>query len=143
MERMIRLDSGRWYARIERDARGTEILNLSRASRPRDTMRVPLPFSWRGFDTESLQELAREPEVRLWTDEHGVRWRIALVGPGTRFAFPVRQRYLVFDSDETWAVVTPYDNDRGLGEITDEELTALRDGASDLGGGRRSYRPPN
>jgi hypothetical protein len=139
---MVRLASGRWYARLETDARGREYTQLSRADRPDESMRTPLPFGWRGMSQDQLNELARKPELRIWHDEHGIRWRIAAVGPGTRYDFPFSGRYLVFDSQQAWAGLTPYDLDRELGDLSDEELRVLRDGISDFGGSRRSFRPP-
>jgi hypothetical protein len=143
MARMIRLDSGRWYARLEEDAQGREYTHLSRADRPEETMRVRLPFGWRILNEDELHQLARKPDIRIWYDEHGIRWRIAAVGPGTNYDFPVPGRYLVFDSDQAWAGLTRYEDQRELGELTDTELQALRDGISDLGGGRRSFRLPH
>jgi hypothetical protein len=105
MARMIRLDSGRWYARLEEDAQGREYTHLSRADRPEETMRVRLPFGWRILD-------------------------------------PIPGRYLVFDSDRAWAGLTRYEENRELGDLTSDELRDLRDGIPDLGGGRRSFRPP-
>jgi hypothetical protein len=142
MEHMIRLESGRWYARLEVDAQGREYSHLSRADRPEETMRVRLPFGWRDLDDDEIRTLSRKPEVRIWYDEHGIRWRIAAVGPGTSYEFPIPGRYLVFDSDQAWAGLTRYEEGRELGELTDEELQSLRDDISDLGGGRRSFRPP-
>jgi hypothetical protein len=142
MARMIRLDSGRWYARLEQDAAGREYLHLSRAERPGETMRARLPFSWRMLDGDVMTDLARAPELRIWLDEHGIRWRIAAVGPGTDHDLPFPGRVLVFDSDQAWAGVTPYAAERELGDLTDSELRVLRDGISDLGGGRRRFRPP-
>lgn len=142
MARMIRLDSGRWYARLEEDAQGREFTHLSRADRPEESMRVRLPFGWRVLDDATLQELARKPEVRIWYDEHGIRWRIAAVGPGTSYDFPIPGRYLVFDSDQAWAGLTRYEDDRELGDLSSDDLQDLRNGISDLGGGRRSFRPP-
>jgi hypothetical protein len=143
MSWMIRLASGRWYARLETDARGREYTFLSSADRPEETMRVPLPFGWRGMSQEQLDELARKPEVRIWHDEHGIRWRIAAVGPNTTYDFPFSGRYLVFDSEQAWAGLTRYDRDTELGDLGDEDLRALRDGISDFGGSRRSFRPPD
>ena len=104
-------------------------------------MRCQLPFSWRDLDVEVLDTLARNPELRLWTDEEGIQWRIAAVGPGTPFDFPLGQRYLVFDSTETWVGITRFP-DGELGALSDDDLRALRDSTADFGGGRRSYRPP-
>jgi hypothetical protein len=142
MARLMRLDSGRWYARMESDAQGREYMQLSRANRPEETMRVRLPFRWRELGDDELGALARKPEVRIWYDEHGIRWRIAAVGPGTNYSLPIPGRYLVFDSDEAWAGLTRYDVDRELGDLTDDELKGLRGGISDFGGGRRAFRPP-
>ena len=143
MGRMIRLDSGRWYVRIEENAEGSEYLFLSRARRPEETMRVRLPFSWRALDDEALTDLARNPEVRLWCDEHEILWRVAAVGPGTPYSFPLPGRFLVFDSAQTWAGLIRYDDTIGIGDLTDERLRELRDGISDFGGGRRHFRAPD
>lgn len=143
MSRMIRLESGRWYGRLDTDAQGREYLHLSRAERPEETMRVRLPFGWRELGEQDMDQLARRPEVRIWFDEHGIHWRIAAVGPGTSYSLPIPGRFLVFDSDETWAGLTRYDADQELGDLTSEELARLRDGISDFGGGRRAFRPPN
>jgi hypothetical protein len=142
MARMVRLSSGRWYARLEEDAQGREYTHLSRADRPEESMRVRLPFGWRSLNPEALAELARRPEVRIWYDELGIRWRIAAVGPGTPYEFPIPGRYLIFDSDQAWAGLTRYDDDQELGDLTDEELQELRDAVSDIGGSRRAFRPP-
>lgn len=145
MQRLMRLGSGRWYTRVEDDARGTEHLFLSNAECPEDSMRRRLPFSWRDMSDEELEQLAQKPELRLWTDELGIQWRVATVGPGTPYDFPLRERYLVFDSIQAWAGITPYPDDgrRPLGELTDKELRELRNSIRDFGGGRRSFRPPN
>jgi hypothetical protein len=143
MARMVRLSSGRWYARLEEDAQGREYSHLSRADRPEESMRVRLPFDWRSLDPEAMAELARRPEVRIWYDELGIRWRIAAVGPGTPYEFPIPGRYLIFDSDQAWAGLTRYDDDKELGDLTDDELQQLRDEVSDIGGSRRAFRPPN
>lgn len=142
MARMIRLESGRWYGRLEEDAQGREFIHLTRAERPGETMRVRLPFGWRGLERSELEALARKPEVRIWYDELGIRWRIAAVGPGESYDIPIPGRYLVFDSDQAWAGLTRYEEDRELGELTDDELQDLRDGIHDFGGGRHGFRPP-
>lgn len=138
---LVRLGSDRWYARVEQDARGFEYLYLSNAEHSEDSMRRRLPFSWRSMEEEQLVALAREPEIRLWTDEHGIQWRIAPVGPGTPHDFPLRERYLVFDSTDTWAGITTLPRQK-LGELSDDDLRSLRDSIVDFGGGRRSFRPP-
>jgi hypothetical protein len=139
---LVRLDSGRWYARLEKDARGREYVHLTSADRPEESMRVPLPFGWRGLGQEELDELARKPEVRIWNDENGIRWRVAAVGPGTSFDCPFPGRFLVFDSDQAWAGLIRYDQDRELGDLDHQELRRLRDRISDFGGSRQGFRPP-
>jgi hypothetical protein len=141
MRRLIRLDSGRWYARVEEDARGREQLSLSSAEHPGDSMRRELPFSWRDLPEEGLADLARDPELRLWTDEHGLQWRIAAVGPGTPHPFSLPHRYLVFDSTETWVGITRFPQGK-LGDLTEDDLRELRNDVADFGGGRRGFRPP-
>lgn len=141
MKRLIRMDSGRWSVRIERDARRREYLRLTSQAHPRDSMRVRLPFSWRCLDDETVVDRARDPDVRLWTDEHGIRWRISVVGPGSRNAVPVEGRFLAFDSEETWAGITPFPEGH-LGDMDARELRNLRDRLEDIGGGRRSFRAP-
>lgn len=142
MQRLIRLQSGRWYARVEQDARGREQLCLSNAEYPQDSMRRHLPFSWRDLDEAGLRELARDPELRLWTDEHGLQWRIAAVGPGTPHDFPLPQPYLVFDSMQTWVGITRFPKGR-LGDLKDERLRELRNQIADFGGARSGFRPPD
>jgi hypothetical protein len=142
MRRIIRLGSGRWSVRIERDARRKEYLRLTHQAQPADSMRVRLPFSWRRLDDASLVERARDPDVRLWTDEHGIQWRIAVVGPGSRHDAPVEGRFLAFDSEETWAGLTSFPGGH-LGDLDDRALRQVRDRIEDIGGGRRSFRPPD
>lgn len=142
MRRLIRLESGRWYARVEEDTGGREHLYLSSAERPSDSMRRSLPFSWRDLDDEALVELARDPELRLWTDEHGLQWRIAAVGPGTPHEFSLPHRYLVFDSVETWVGITRFSEGK-LGDLAADQLRELRDDIADLGGSRKGFRPPD
>jgi hypothetical protein len=80
--------------------------------------------------------------VRLWTDDLFVPWRVSAVGPGTEFPYPLRRKHLVFDSDRTWAGIIEFGDGGQLGELTDLELSRLRDGMRDFGGRRRGYRPP-
>ena len=124
------------------NAGGTEYLYLTSAARPADTMRVRLPFSWRSLDDDSLTELARRPEVRLWTDEHDIQWRVAAVGPDTPYPFPLPGRFLVFDSEQTWAGLVRYTEDTLLGDLPDARLRELRDDIADFGGGRKRFRAP-
>lgn len=143
MARMIRLESGRWYVRIEENAGGSEYLYLTNAARSGESMRVRLPFSWRALDDDAIADLARTPEVRIWCDEHDIQWRVAAVGPGTPYAFPLSGRFLVFDSEQTWAGLVRYEDDTPLGDLTDARLRELRDQSSDFGGGRRRLRLPD
>jgi hypothetical protein len=105
-------------------------------------MRLQLPEQWRQLSPEELRELARRPELRLWTDDAQILWRVSAVGPGTFYPYPLRTRHLVFDSDQTWAGIVPFDPPAELGDLTDLDLQRLRDGMSDFGGRRRGYRPP-
>ena len=139
---MIRLGSGRWYVRIEENAEGSEYLYLTHPGKPGDSMRVRLPFSWRALDDDALVQLARQPEVRIWCDDHDIQWRVAAVGPGTLYDFPLPGRFLVFDSAQTWAGLVRFPEDVALGDLSEERLRELRDGIADLGGGRRRFRAP-
>lgn len=140
---MIRLESGRWYVRIEENAVGTEYLYLTHAGKAGDSMRVRLPFSWRGLDDDGLVALARTPEVRIWCDEHDIQWRVAAVGPGTPYEFPLAGRFLVFDSTQTWSGLVRFDGETPLGELDEDRLRQLRDDIADFGGGRRHFRAPD
>lgn len=142
MGRMIRLESGKWYAEFGLDANREDYLRLSCPGAPANSMRVPLPFSWRGLDDNALRELARRPEVRLWLDEFDIHWRVAAVGPGTRYPFPLPGRYLVFDSEEAWSGIVRFEPPAELGDLTDVELRELRQRVSDFGGSREGFRPP-
>lgn len=137
----IDLQSGRWHRWIDTAAAGA-VMELVQVGRPDNKMRVRLPADWRMRGKRGLEELARAPEVRLWTDETGIPWRVSAVGPGTDFPYPLQRRHLVFDSDRTWAGIVEFMGDRQLGDLTDLELTRLRDGIRDFGGRRRGYRPP-
>lgn len=142
MGRLIRLDSGKWYAEIERDAAREEYLRLTSPTRPRNSMRVRLPFSWRHLDDSGLTALARRPEIRLWTDELGVQWRVSEIGVGTPYPLPLDGRYLVFDCRQNWSGIVRFNAPPELGELTESEMKAYRDRMSDLGGSREGYRPP-
>lgn len=135
------LNSGRWIWRIEASTE-RETMELVEPGNPANKMYVTLPFSWRQLPAEELRELARAPEVRLWTDGAGILWRVAAVGPGTSYEYPLGRRHLVFDSQQSWAGLVDFPAPAELGDLTSEELRALRDHISDFGGRRRRYRAP-
>jgi hypothetical protein len=138
---LVDLKSGRWHRFNERDATGP-VMELVQVGHPHNKMRVRLPVDWRQLGAGEMQDLARRPEVRLWTDDYFVPWRVSAVGPDTDFPYPLRRRHLVFDSDRTWAGIIEFDDPRQLGDLSDLELKQLRDGMRDFGGRRRGYRPP-
>jgi hypothetical protein len=105
-------------------------------------MRVRLPEGWQQLAPRDVAALARAPEVRLWTDDGFIPWRVSAVGPDTDFPYPLTRRHLVFDSDRTWAGIVAFDGPQQLGDLTDLELKRLRDGIRDFGGRRHGYRPP-
>jgi hypothetical protein len=135
------LKSGRWRGQVEATATG-DFLDLVQTGRPADKMRLHLPGDWRSLKPRELLELVRRPEVRLWTDDAEILWRVSAVGPGTYYPYPLRTRHLVFDSDQTWAGIVAFDGDEELGDLTDLDLQRLRDRMCDFGGRRRGYRPP-
>lgn len=137
----IDLKSGRWHRFMESTATGT-VMELVQVGHPYNKMRVRLPDDWHHLGQREIAELARSPEVRLWTDDTFIPWRVSAVGPDTEFPYPLRRRHLVFDSDRTWAGIVEFDGDQELGDLTDLELKRLRDGIRDFGGRRRGYRPP-
>jgi len=103
-------------------------------------MCVTLPFSWRQMTSDDLRELARKPEVRLWHAPDGTLWRVAAVGPDTPYDYPLTRRHLVFDSQQAWSGIVAFPSPAELGDLTSEDLLALRDEISDFGGRRRKYR---
>ena len=137
----IDLKSGRWHRSVETTAAGA-VMELVQIGSLHNKMRVRLPDNWWALGERALNELARAPEIRLWTDDNEVPWRISTVGPGTDFPYPLRRRHLVFDSDRTWAGLVEFDGPNELGDLTDLDLKRLRDGIQDFGGRRRGYRPP-
>jgi hypothetical protein len=137
----IDLKSGRWYRYTVTDASGA-VMELVQVGNPHNKMRVRLPEEWHQMAPRAMEELARAPEVRLWTDDSFIPWRVSAVGPDTDFPYPLRRRHLVFDSDRTWAGIVEFEGPRQLGDLTDFELRELRDGIRDFGGRRRGYRPP-
>lgn len=137
----IDLRSGRWHRFVERTATGA-MMELIQVGHNQNKMRVRLPDDWQQLGAREVMELARLPEVRLWTDDTFIPWRVSAVGPGTDFPYPLMRRHLVFDSDRTWAGIVEFDGPQQLGDLTDLELKQLRDGIRDFGGRRRGYRPP-
>ncbi|HEX6307079.1 MAG TPA: hypothetical protein VFZ69_02760 [Longimicrobiales bacterium] len=138
---VIDLKSGRWHRFNDTDASGA-IMELVQVGQPQNKMRVRLPENWWHLGHRDIEALARAPEVRLWTDDMFIPWRVSEVGPGTTFPYPLQRRHLVFDSDRTWAGIVEFDGTQQLGDLTDLELKRLRDGIRDFGGRRRGYRPP-
>lgn len=138
---VIDLKSGRWHRFNDSDASGA-LMELVQVGQPQHKMRVRLPDKWWQLGPRELEELARAPEVRLWTDDNFIPWRVSAVGPGTDFPYPLQRRHLVFDSDRTWAGIVEFDGPLQLGDLTSLELKRLRDGIRDFGGRRRGYRPP-
>lgn len=137
----IFLRSGKWRWSVGETTGTHEILELIDPAAPFNKMEVRVPLPWEPSE-EAIQELAREPEIRLWTDEYGIAWRIARVGPETHYPYPFSEPYLVFDSEETFAGIAPLEEHARLGELTDEELRLYRNGMRDFGGRRRAFRPP-
>ena len=135
------LKSGRWHRFVERTATGA-MMELIQVGHSQNKMRIRLPDNWHQLGPREVMELARLPEVRLWTDDTFIPWRVSAVGPGTDFPYPLTRRHLVFDSDRTWAGIVEFDGPRQLGDLTDLEMKQLRDGIRDFGGRRRGYRPP-
>lgn len=141
--RDIRLKSGKWRWTVATEASfGVETLELFDPAAPHDRMTVTLPFSWRQLGPDRIAQFAREPAVRLWTDEAGIPWRISRVGPGTHHPYDLRQPHLFFDSVKAYAGLVPLDPNARLGDLTRDELRRYRDSIRDFGGRRRAYRPP-
>jgi hypothetical protein len=136
---MFVLQSGRWRWNVE-DCNSGEVMELVDPAEPSNKMIVPLPFSWRAFTDEQMQDFVRRPDVRLWRDSAGFFWRVAAVGPGSRYDYPLRTRHLVFDSKHTWAGIVEFPLPDELGDLTNEDLERLRDMISDFGGRRRHFR---
>ena len=139
---LLILRSGRWIARVE-EAPDGEVLELTAPGFPSNKMRVGLPFSWRHLAAPDLEAIARKPELRLWVDESGIFWRVATVGPGTPYEYPLRKRHLVFDSQQSWAGIVEFPPPYELGDLSNDELRSYRDRIADFGGGRRGYRAPS
>ena len=137
---MLVLRSGRWRWHIEESSHG-EFMEAIDPGQPANKLIVSLPFSWRQLSQEQLTELARKPQLRLWEDGLGVFWRVAAIGPGTPYDFPLHMRHLLFDSEQAWAGIAEFPEDAELGDLTSTDLTRLRDSIRDLGGRRRRFRP--
>ena len=141
--RDIYLRSGKWrWTVAAENSLGGETLELFDPGAPHDKMTVSLPFSWRQLSAERVAEFAREPAVRLWTDEEGIAWRISRVGPGTHYPYNLQQPHLFFDSEQAYAGLVPLDPHARLGDLTREELRRYRDHIQDFGGRRKAYRTP-
>lgn len=139
----IFLKSGKWrWSVLEENALRGETLELFDPAAPQDKMTVSLPFSWRQLSKDELAELAREPEVRLWTDEHGILWRVSRVGPGTRYPYNLGKPHLFFDSEHAYSGLVPLDPEARLGDLRRGELARYRDRIRDFGARRKAYRPP-
>jgi hypothetical protein len=136
---IIYLESGKWRWRVDSSTR-PEVLELIAPADPQNKMLVTLPFSWRQMPFEELHDLARKPEIRLWLAPGGTLWRVAAVGPGTYYEYPLTRRHLVFDSQHEWSGIVEFPHPAELGDLTSDELLELRDRISDFGGRRRRYR---
>lgn len=142
--RDIFLRSGKWrWTVAEDDAMHGPRLELVDPGAPQNKMAAPLPFSWRSLTNEQIEDLASRPEIRLWTDEHGIAWRITRVGPGTHFPYPFERPHLVFDSEQSFAGIVEIDPHARLGELTNGELRRYRDALRDFGARRKGFRPPD
>ncbi|HSH46710.1 MAG TPA: hypothetical protein VK966_12770 [Longimicrobiales bacterium] len=137
------LRSGKWrWTVADENAVHGESLELIDPSAPYNKMAVPLPFSWRRLSNDEIAELAREPEIRLWTDEHGIHWRIARIGPETHHPYRLPDPHLVFDSEQCYAGIVRIEPHARLGDLTSAELRSYRDRMRDFGGRRRAFRAP-
>jgi hypothetical protein len=136
---ILYLLSGKWRWRVVSTGRDEE-LDLVALSDASNKMRVRLPFSWRMLTDEEFRELARTPDVRMWRDRENTLWRVSAVGPGTPWELPIHSRHLVFDSPQAWAGIVPFDHDRQLGDLTDDELMEARQRAREFGGARKTLR---
>lgn len=142
--RDVFLRSGKWRWSV--DGEGTapgRSLELFEPRAPYNKMSAPLPFSWRDLSNDQVAEIARDPEVRLWTDENGIPWRVARVGPDSHYPYPLQKPHLVFDSENAFAGIVAIDQDAHLGDLSEPELRRYRDRMRDFGGRRRAFRPPS
>ena len=148
--RDIFLRSGKWRCSTEEPGSPTR-LELIDPAAPENKLLVAAPASdpdsrpggqWGDTQNDAMEEAARDPEIRLWTDEYGIPWRIAMVGPESHYPHPLSERGLVFDSEEAFAGFVEIDPYARLGDLQDHELRRYRDGMRDFGGRRRAFRPP-
>jgi hypothetical protein len=142
LNRTIHLRSGKWRFYAEPSRSGDTYLELISPTRPENRMSIRVGAALPVLDADRIAELARRPLLRLWSDELGVLWRIAAVGPGTPYQLPLAAPHLLFDSEQAYAGIVEVDDDVRLGELTDDELRAYRNRVQDLGGRRREFRPP-
>jgi hypothetical protein len=141
--RTVYLPSGKWRCYLDVARTGDQFLEFVDPARPQNRMTARVGYSLPEPTDEQLTELARNPLLRLWVDEAGILWRVAAVGPGTPYEYPLRARHLIFDSEVTWAGIVPFPEGLRLGELHDAALRGYRDSIADFGGRRRSYRRPN
>ena len=140
-EDIFELQSGNWRSTVISGTAG-DTLELVDVDNADNKMRVRLPFTWKRMVQRELNELARTPELRLWRDRDGLLWRVADIGPGTHYFFPLHTRHLLFDSDHAWAGIVECPDTVELGDLTNADLERYRDAISDIGGRRRHYRSP-
>lgn len=137
------LRSGKWrWSVADESALHGECLELIDPAAPYNKMAVPLPFSWRRLSNDEIAELAREPQIRLWTDEHNILWRIARIGPETDHPYRLGGPHLIFDSEQSYAGIVRIEPHACLGDLTAAELRGYRDQMRDFGGRRRAFRAP-
>ena len=139
VSKTVYLRSGKWRCYGTPDVDDLELVD---PARPTNKMRVPLPPGTAGLPERILEEIVRRPEVRLWTDEHGIPWRVSAVGPGTPYDFLLTRRHVLFDSEQAWAGIVEFPEGLELGDLTEQELRRMRDQVADVGGRRRGFRPP-
>lgn len=72
----VELQSGRWYWRVEQQARGATVVFRHR-DRAADEMRTWIPVV--DLMLTEAKENARDPVSRTWGDGFGARWRLRLM----------------------------------------------------------------
>lgn len=138
----VHLRSGKWRSSVTVDHTNGDSLEFIDPADPANKMIARLPVRAEELSQPQVERIAREPEVRLWTDDHGIAWRIARVGPGTHYPYPLETPHLVFDSEQAFAGVVAVDENLHLGDLTHDDLLRYRDRIRDFGGRRRAFRPP-